>query len=157
MTKVYKIPDDAELYSGNGHSPMDGGSPYDPDFMGNNQDRFNQVLEIPDIDEMASVFARSVFKNERQRNAAVRLYYRHAKFNDKQHQELLRMLLAATVGMNGRGRVDGLFATTGMLAPDMYRTVAGLPKNRKGEEEKIIRGSDFRREEKANNNLGNQQ
>lgn len=156
MSKVYKVPDNAELYSGNGDNPLDTGSPYDPDYMGNNQDRFNQVLEIPEVEDMASVFARAVFKSDRQRNAVVRLYYRHVKFNDNSHQQLLRILLAGTIGMNGRGRVDGLFATTGMLAPDMYRTVAGLPKTRKGEEERIVRGSDFRKEEKPSGSLGNQ-
>lgn len=146
-----------EVYSrGNGYH-SDGEVPYDDSaFMSNNCDRFKQVLTIPESDDMASVFAMAVFPSERKKAAAIRLYRRYIKFNDNQHLELLRMSLAATVGMHGRGRVEGVFSQIGMLAPDMFRTVAGLPRNKKRDEEKVVRGGDFRNEDKPSSNLANQ-
>lgn len=106
--------------------------------------KIEKILEIPGTDNMAGVMARSVFKSDRQRIACVRLAYRHIKFNDDNHQQLLRMCLASTIGMRGLGRLDGLFAATNLIAPDMYRIAMDMP--RKRGQEQISRGSDFREE-----------
>lgn len=116
----------------------------DGDF-GNNVEK---LYNVPDIDDMAGVFLRGIFKNERSLNAHLRLMYRHAKFNDTSHQELLRAKIAGSAAINGVSRLDALFAAVNLLASDMYRTARGMPRVKKGEEERVIRGSDFRREEK---------
>lgn len=108
--------------------------------------KIEKIMEFPAKDDMAGVMARSVFKSDRQRIAAVRLAYRHKKFNDNDHQEMLRMYMASTVGMRGLGRLDQLFAATNLLAPEMYRIAADMPAKKKGEEQ-VVRGrADFREE-----------
>lgn len=167
--KQYKIQDNLEIYA-----PGRGGSPADvlDHENGNRQglgidwyrdfsnleggDRFKQVLTIPEVKDFPTILARAIFKSERQRNAVIRLWHRHQKFGDVGHQEMLRCFLAGTIAMNGRGRVDGVFSTVGMLAPDMYRTVAGLPRHKNGDQERVIRSSDFRKEDKSESSLANQ-
>lgn len=119
----------------------------------NSQDRFKQVLTIPESNDMGGVLARSVIRNERQLKAVISLLARHVKFGDRVNQEKLRCFLAGTIGGGGRGRLDGIFATTNLLASDMLRAVMGMPKLKKGEEERITRGSDFRSQDKANSNM----
>lgn len=105
--------------------------------------KIEKIMELPGTKDMAGVFARSVLKNNRQRTAAVRLAYRHIKFKDNDHQEMLRMQLATTIGEGGVGRLDMLFAGTNLVAPDMYRTARGMQRPR-SEREPVYRGSDFR-------------
>ncbi len=107
--------------------------------------KVEEVLKIPPITDMAGVFARTNFKNDRERVAAVRLFYRNKKFNDEAHQEMLRVELASRLGMGGLGNLHGLFAATNLIAPDMERAARGMPKAKNGEE-KVHRGSDFREE-----------
>lgn len=116
----------------------------DGDFRNN----VEKIYELPAADDMPGVFLRGIFKTERQVNACLRLMYRHKKFGDIDHQELLRAKVAATAAMNGISRLDALFAAVNLLASDMYRTARGMPRLKKGEEERVIRGSDFRREER---------
>ncbi len=115
--------------------------------FGNNVEK---LYEVPKIEDMAGVFLRGIFKNERALNAHLRLMYRHRKLGDIEHQELLRAKIAGSAAINGVSRLDALFAAVNLLASDMYRTARGMPKARKGEEERIVsgRGGDFRREER---------
>lgn len=107
--------------------------------------KVEKILELPNAEDIAGVILRSVIRTERQRVAIVRLAYRHRKFHDTNHQEMLRYYLASSVGMAGLGRLDQLFAAINLLAPDMYRVAMNMP-NRKNDQEKVLRGSDFREE-----------
>lgn len=112
---------------------------------GNNVEK---LYEVPGIEDMAGVFLRGIFKNERSLNAHLRLAYRHIKYKDTNHQELLRTKIAGSAAINGVSRLDALFAAVNLLASDMYRAARGMPKTKKGEEDKVIRSSDFRRDER---------
>lgn len=115
----------------------------DGDF-GNN---IQKLYEVPDIADMAGVFLRGVFKNERSLNAHLRLMYRHRKFGDIEHQELLRAKIAGSAAIAGLSRLDAVQAAVNVLAPDLYRIARGLPKAKKDEQDRVIRGSDFSRKE----------
>lgn len=107
------------------------------------QDRTKQIYEMPSIEDMAGIAARTVFKNEKQKRAFVRLAYKNAKFKDSEHQNMLRNWAAANIAENGVARLEALFAATNLLAPDMYRTAKGMPRD-KDRTENVKRGSDFR-------------
>jgi hypothetical protein len=124
-----------------GNPEYDGRYEYSDVNMAN---KIEKIYELPAISDMAGVFERAVFKDEKQRIAAVRLAYKNHKFRDDAHQEMLRMWVASLVGNQGLGRLDALFASINLLAPDMYRVARGMPKV-KGEE-KVHRGSDLRAE-----------
>jgi hypothetical protein len=124
----------------NGHHEYDGGFEFSDAQAAS---KIAKIYELPDTKDMAAVFLRGVFKSERQRTAAVRLAYKNIKFNDTNHQELLRLWVASTVGSQGLGRLDALFAAINLLAPDMYRVARGMPK---AKDERVHRGSDFRME-----------
>ncbi len=115
---------------------------------GNFGNNVEKLYELPDTDDMAGVFLRGIFKNERSLNAHLRLMYRHSKFGDKDHQDLLRAKVAGSAAINGVSRLDALFAAVNLLASDMYRVARGMPKLKGNEKERIVRGSDFRNEEK---------
>lgn len=117
---------------------------YEQDYEENWASRIEKVYEIPDIADMPGVFLRGIIKNERSLNAMLRLAYRHQKFGDTNHQELLRMKIAGTAAIGGVARLDALFAATDLVASDMYRAARNLPKLKKQEKEEIHRGSDFR-------------
>lgn len=104
-----------------------------------------KILEFPARTDMAGVFARANFKNDRQRIAAVRLYYRNMKFKDDDHQEMLRAHCASTIGMGALGKVLQAQVGTQLLAPDMIRAALGLPRRHKDKDE-IYRRSDFKGE-----------
>lgn len=105
--------------------------------------RIEKLLDLPPIKDMAGVMIRSIVKNERQGNAILRLSYRHKKFKDNNHQEMLREKLGMTVGIGGVGRLDALFGVVNMVAPDMYRTARGMPR-KEGPRENVKKSSDFR-------------
>lgn len=143
-------------YRGNGKSPLDViGNPgyqrydltnidnYERDYEMPWADKVEKIYEIPQKEDMAGVFLRGIFKNERTLNAHLRLAYRHTKFDDKDHQELLRAKIAGSAAINGVSRLDALFAAVNMLASDMYRVARDMPKLRKGEQERVYRSSDF--------------
>lgn len=115
---------------------------YEKDYEFPYADKIQKILEFPGIEDMAGVIVRGIFKNERQLNAVLRLAYRHRKFGDTNHQELLRMKVAGTAAVGGVGRLDALFTAVNLIASDMYRTARNMP-NARGEE-KVLRGSDFR-------------
>lgn len=122
---------------------------YEPDYEMPWADRIEKIYEVPAIDNMAGVFIRGIFGNERKLNAHLRLMYRHKKFGDNDHQEMLRCKIAGSAGVGGVGRLDALFAAIGMLAPEMYRTARNLPLPKRGkreEQEQVVRGSDFRQD-----------
>src|SRR4030042_3376397 len=48
-----------------------------------------KILEFPPISDMAGVLARANFKDDQQRIAAVRLAYKHRKFNVDPHTGML--------------------------------------------------------------------
>lgn len=134
-------------------NPPDYEVDYPTGMYGNN---IEKIYEMPDIDDMAGVFLRGRFKNERELNAAIRLMYRHDKFNDKKHQELLRARIAGSAALQGLRSLEALFAGTNLLAPDMYRSLLGLKKKKRDEDDRIIKGgSDFRREERPHDTMGN--
>lgn len=124
--------------------------------IGDFDNDIEKVMEIPDVKDMAGVFIRGNFRNERQLNAAVRLYHRHKKFADTDHQELLRVKIAGMAAIGGVSRLEQLFTAVKLLASDMYRTARGMPKHngKNGQEERVIRGSDFRDQERPPASLG---
>src|SRR4030042_2300704 len=63
---------------------------YEEDYEMPWADKVEKIYEIPEIKDMAGVFLRGIFKNERSLNAHLRLNYRHRKFGQTEHQELLR-------------------------------------------------------------------
>lgn len=103
----------------------------------------SQLYELPGIDNMAAVIERGIFKSDDEADAIVLMAYLNDKYDDKKHQQLLRMKIARTIGQGGAGRVEALFGATNLVAPDMYRVARGMPKA-KGE--KVHRSSDFRTE-----------
>lgn len=105
-----------------------------------------KILELPDTSDMAGVFSRAHFKSDTQRIAAVRLAYKNRKFEDTNHQEMLRDWAASTIGMGGLGKMLQVMAGTNLIAPDMIRAALGMPQLKQGKEEKAYRGSDFRLE-----------
>lgn len=105
-----------------------------------------KILEFPPVSDMAGVLARANFKDENQRIAAVRLAYRHRKFSDNDHQEMLRDLCASTLGAGGLGKILQTFVGTNLLAPDMLRVVLGMQKSKRPEEVHRGRSSDLRTE-----------
>ena len=121
---------------------------YEQDYEMTWSDKIEKILAMPATNDMAGVFLRGIFKNDRQINAMLRLAYRHDKFGDTKHQELLRMKIAATAALGGVSRLEALFAGTNMIASDMYRVARNMPKLKDGKEEKVYRGSDFRSEDK---------
>jgi len=135
---------------------------YEDDYYtGDYGNNIQKIYEMPAIIDMAGVFLRGRFKNERSLNAHLRLMYRHAKFNDDGHQELLRSKIAGSAAVNGIARLEALQAAVNLLAPDMLRTALGMSKIKKGEDDRILRGgernSDFRNQERPpDGGLGNQ-
>lgn len=131
---------------------------YEADYDVTGGGKIEKIYEIPDIKDMAGVIARGIIKNERQLNAILRLSYRHQKFGDANHQELLRQKIIGTAAIGGVRSLDALFAANGLLAPDMYRVARNMPKyKQRGETEKeepVYRGSDFREHEKPQQNSG---
>lgn len=131
---------------------------YERDYELSGGSKVGQIYEIPEIKDMAGILARGIIKNERQLNAILRLSYRHKKFKDDNHQELLRQKIIGTAAIGGVRSLDALFAANGLLAPDMYRVARGMPKYKgRGErerEEPVYRGSDFREQEKPTQNNG---
>lgn len=119
----------------------------DSDFSNN----VKQLLDVPGTDDMAGVFIRGIFKNEAQANACLRLMYRHKKFGDSDHQEMLRCKIASSAAINGVSRLDALFGAVNLLASDMYRTARGMTQLKKGQQENIVKGSDFRQDGKPPN------
>lgn len=106
-------------------------------------DKIEKLLELPSTKDMAGIIIRSIVKDDRQANAILRLSYRHKKFHDNTHQEMLREKLAMNVAMGGVGRIEAVFGGVNMIAPDMYRVARGMPKNDKPKEN-IQKNSDFR-------------
>lgn len=101
-----------------------------------------KILEFPGINDMAGVLARANFRDETQRLAAVRLFYRNKMFHDDDHQEMLRVACASTLGKGGLGKILQTFASVKMLAPDMLRAALQMPKTKKPEE--VHKSSDMR-------------
>ena len=79
----------------NGHHEYDGGYEFSDAQAAS---KIAKIYELPDTKDMAAVFLRGVFKSERQRTAAVRLAYKNIKFNDTNHQELLRLCFLLLLG-----------------------------------------------------------
>jgi hypothetical protein len=127
---------------------------YEQDYEMPWSDRVEKIYEIPEKDDMAGVFIRGNFKNERQLNAAVRLYKRHVMFGDTVNQEVLRIKIAGTPAIGGVRSLEALFAATNLIAADMYRVARGMPKVKGDKEERVVRGSDFRETEKGTDNKG---
>ena len=136
------------------------GNPYDLTNPGNYErdyempwsDRVQKLYEIPNIEDMAEVIIRGNLVNERRANAILRLSRRHKKFGLDDHQEMLRQKIASTAAIGGVRSLEVLFAVTNLVASDMYRVARNMPKLPKGQEEKVIRGSDFRQQEKPQEN-----
>ena len=126
---------------------------YEQDYEMPWSDKIEKIYEVPPIKDMAGVIARGIIKNDRQLNAMLRLAYRHEKFGDTRHQELLRMKVIGTAAIGGVARLEALFSATNLIASEMYRIARGMPKLKEGKEEKIHRGSDFRSEERPQESI----
>lgn len=112
-----------------------------------------ELYDFPDEDDMGPVFLHGKFKDRKQAIAAARLSYRFDKFGDKKHQKFLRNTVAALTAIGGVPRMDAVQGGTGLLAPDLYRTVLGLPgRGKKAGDERVYgRGADFRQENRSDN------
>ncbi len=102
-----------------------------------------KILEIPEVSDMAGILARGNFKNDRQRVAAVRLAYKNRKFEDKNHQLMLRDYVASGMGMSALGKLLQLQIGTRLIAPAVLREALSM-RRVKGDKEEVKRGSDFR-------------
>lgn len=100
-----------------------------------------KLLDTPN--EMSGAIIRSVLKDERQSNAIILLANRFKKYHDERHMEMLKWKLASLAAIGGRARIEALFGAIRLIAPDMYRAVMGM--QRQKEKEQIYRGGpDFR-------------
>lgn len=135
----------------NGRNQFDLTNPdnYENDYGLSWPDKIEKIYEIPDTKDMAGVIIRGIFKNTREANAILRLSRRHKKFNQDEHQELLRQKIASTAAIGGVRSLEVLFAATNLVAEGMYRIARGMPKAPKNQEDKVYRGSDFRTQERA--------
>lgn len=122
--------------------------------IGGFNNTIKDIYELPGIDDMAGVILRGRFKNERSLNAHLRLLRRHEKFGDIEHKKMLRAKIAGSAAIGGVRSLEALFGAIQVVASDMYRAVLGLPKLKKGEEEKMIRGSDIRRDDNKGPDIG---
>ena len=121
---------------------------HDPDMTDiESASRIKELSTIPPYTDMPAVMAVSVFKNDRQRLAAVKLHKRHIKFNDIGNEKALRAWCASTVGEGGLGRFERVMAAVGLWADSSYRIARGMPRSGK-DDGKVIRGSDFTPEDK---------
>lgn len=114
-----------------------------------------KILEFPGTEDMAGVLARGNFRSDRQRIAAVRLAYKNRKFNDKDHQLMLRDAVASTMGEKALGKMLQTQIGTGMLMPTVLREILGMKRLGKNETERIEAGpknSDFREREVISGN-----
>lgn len=108
--------------------------------------RIREIMTIPAVDDMPSVMARAVFKNDRQRLAVVKLHKRHIKFHDFDNEAALRAWCASTIALNGLGRFEQTQVGIGVWADNSYRVARGFSQNK--DESKIYKSSDFKSEDK---------
>lgn len=101
----------------------------------------SDIYELPDIDNFAEIMERGVFKTEDDIDYMAVCWYLDDMFGLEKGKEMLRIKIAGTIGVGGAGRLDAIFAKTRLFAPDSYRVMRKLPKNK---DEKVYRSSDFR-------------
>ena len=122
---------------------------HDPDMTDiESASRIKELSTIPPYTDMPAVMAVSVFKNARQRLAAVKLHKRHIKFRDNNNEKALRAWCAATVGEGGLGRFERVMAAVGLWADSSYRIARGISRSPGKDDGRVIRGSDFTPEDK---------
>lgn len=108
-------------------------------------DNVEKILEFPGITDMAGVFARGNFKSDKQRICALRLVYRLKKYGLNDRLEFMRQIIASGLGMSALGKMLQLQTGTNLIAPSVMREILGMRKLRRGENEDIQRGSDYRK------------
>lgn len=111
--------------NGNGNNPMD--TPFD----GSSQSDIERVFSQADMPSVIKEFVhpgktpqdllmRTVFRNENQRNAALRYLRKCEKFRMASHIIMLTNWLAASPSVEGRSRKEVLQATAGIIVPSLY-------------------------------------
>lgn len=146
------------LDRGNGHkniNPFDMTRPehYEQWFPEDNNSNIDKMYSMPGIEDMAGVFIRGNFKDEDALNSHVLLCAIHQDVGNTFHQEMLRNKIAGQAGIKGERTLYALFAGIGILASDMLRVLKGFPKLKKGEEDRLIRNSDFQKQPQQYNTI----
>lgn len=106
----------------------------------NNIDR---ILNMPPIDDMAGVLARSNFHSEEERIAYLITIRKLEKFNLKSRLEFIRECASSTLGHLAFGKTLQLQHSTQLIAPAVIREQLSM---KKVKEEEKIQKSDFRQE-----------
>ena len=100
-----------------------------------------KILEMPGIEDFAGIFSRANFRSERQRIAALRLVYKLKRYGLESRLELVRNIIASTIGISALGKMLQLQASTDLVMPDVNREILGM---KKVKSESVQRSSDYR-------------
>jgi len=113
-----------------------------------NQDFLENMLGNANMPSIAKEFVhpgndtgellmRSIFKNERQANAAVEYYARCVEFNDQKGQGKLLNWLASRPSINGIARKELAQVLTGKVLPTLYGKKDGREQNNERKREEL--------------------
>jgi hypothetical protein len=117
--------------------------------------KIRELQNIPPVKDMPAVMSRAVFKNDRQRLAAVKLHKRHIKFNDNKNEAALRAWCASTIGLGGLGRFESVMAAVGLWETNSYRIARGLPKQAESSNKILKGGGNFEEKDETNKGFKN--
>lgn len=85
-------------------------------------------LTHPGKGDPKELLMRCIFKDSRERNAAVLYYAKCMEFNLKEEMEVLANWLASTVSVQGLSRRELLMGHTNIIAPSLYPGVSTFGK-----------------------------
>lgn len=137
---------------GNGHktyNPFDMTRPegYEERFSDDAGSNIEKMYETKGKEDMAGNFIRGNFPDEKSLNSHVLLAAIHNKCGNTFHQDMLINKIYGMRAIKGESTLYALFAGIGILASDMLRVIKGFPKLKRGEEDRLIRSSDFQRQQ----------
>jgi hypothetical protein len=104
---------------GDGHFPFNDPKALEGLF---NQQQFPSVFKefVHPGKDPRELLMRCIFKDERERNAAVLYYAKCEEFGLTEEKQILTNWLASTVSVRGLARRELLMAGTGIVAPTLY-------------------------------------
>lgn len=105
-----------------------------------------KILDLPSVEDPAGILQRGIFRNEDARIAIVELWDLAEKHHLERHKQMLRNLIASSVGWYGFGKSAQLQLGAGMVMPGVIREQLQMRKVKNGED--VQRGSDFRNDGK---------
>lgn len=117
--------------------------PFMQDFPSVNFTDIDRILNMPKLDDVAGILARSNFKSDEERIAYCRIIRRLMKFGLYSRLEYIRQCLSSSLGMRAFGKVLQLQAKTDLVAPSVMREQLNMKAEK---QERTVRSSDFRRE-----------